>query len=354
MRKRFASAFLATALLGACATPVPMINYPAVDIPAAGQTDPVGTSNADAADDPAFWVNPANPAASIIVGTDKKAGLYSYGLDGSTRHFINAGLLNNVDLWPNANGALVAASDRNDPLNAQIALFDLDVEGRFIALGKVPAGKGEAYGICVQRGPSAPNRHTKTPDHWLVYAANKDGTVHEISLTRGHAGFASHITQSWKLPTQVEGCVTNPENGDLYIGEEDAGIWRIRTGEPNSQPELFARVGADDGLVADVEGLAFAARDGKPDLLIASSQGDNAYAVLDAGTGVLLGRFRIGGGTIGGNQETDGIDLIIADGLPGYPGGIFMAQDGDNAPFAQNFKMIGWQTILDALGLVTR
>ena len=351
MRKSTLSALLTTALLAACATPAPMISYPAVDIPAAGQTDPVGTSNADAADDPAFWVNRANPAASIMVGTDKKAGLYSYGLDGRKRHFIDAGLLNNVDLWPLSSGALVVASDRNDPLNAHIALFEMDTDGRFTALGKVPAGKGEAYGICVQNGPGAPNRYTKTPDHWYVYAANKDGTVHEISITRGHAGFASHITQTWKLPTQIEGCVTNPENGDLFIGEEDVGIWRIRTGEPNPKPELFAQIGADDGLVADVEGLAFAARNGKPDLLIASSQGDNAYAVFDADTGALLGRFRISGGSIGATQETDGIDLVIADGLPGYLGGIFMAQDGDNAPLAQNFKMISWQSVLDALGL---
>ena len=53
----------------------------------------------------------------------------------------------------------------------------------------------------------------------------------------------------------------------------------------------------------------------------------------------------------GQRQRTDADDLVIADGLLGYPGGIFMAQDGDNAPLAQNFKMISWQAIIDALGL---
>lgn len=344
MCKSILSALCGTGLLAACATPAPMISYPAVDIPAAGQTDPVGTSNADAADDPAFWVNPANPAASIMVGTDKKAGLYSYGLDGKKRHFIDAGLLNNVDLWPMAEGALVAASDRNDPMNAHIALFAMDMDGRFTPIGKLPAGKGEAYGICVQNGPTAAGER-------IIFAANKDGTVHEIAIGLGDIGYGSKILRTWKLPTQIEGCVTNPENGDLYIGEENVGIWRVRTSQPDAQMEAFAQVGVEDGLVADVEGLAFAARDGKPDLLIASSQGDNAYAVFDADTGALLGRFRISGGAIGATQETDGIDLVLADGLPGYPGGIFMAQDGDNAPSAQNFKMVSWQAILDALGL---
>ena len=71
---------------------------PAVTVTARGETTPVGTPNADAADDPAIWRNAANPAASLIVGTDKKAGLYVYGLDGKTRDFLDAGRVNNVDL----------------------------------------------------------------------------------------------------------------------------------------------------------------------------------------------------------------------------------------------------------------
>src|SRR3546814_8619832 len=41
------------------------------------ETVPV-KSPGDAADDPAIWANPDDPAASLIVATDKKAGLYLY------------------------------------------------------------------------------------------------------------------------------------------------------------------------------------------------------------------------------------------------------------------------------------
>ena len=44
---------------------------PAVSVTARGETAPVGTPNADAADDPAIWRNAADPAQSLIVGTDK-------------------------------------------------------------------------------------------------------------------------------------------------------------------------------------------------------------------------------------------------------------------------------------------
>lgn len=34
---------------------------------------------------------------------------------------------------------------------------------------------------------------------------------------------------------------------------------------------------------------------------------------------------------------------------PDYPGGLFVAQDGDNTPSAQNFKLVSWRDILAAL-----
>ena len=43
------------------------------------ETPPVVTGD-DAADDPAIWVNRANPALSLIFGTDKKSGIYVYDL----------------------------------------------------------------------------------------------------------------------------------------------------------------------------------------------------------------------------------------------------------------------------------
>lgn len=74
--------------------------------------------------------------------------------------------------------------------------------------------------------------------------------------------------------------------------------------------------------------------------LIASSQGDNAYAVF-----VLPGmepaeRFRIAAGKLGATEETDDIAIALGDFGPANPGGLFIAQDGINAPSAQNFKLV--------------
>jgi 3-phytase len=87
-------AIAAVAGLSACATaprPASVNSLPAARVMASAETVPVGTAADDAADDPAIWRNAADPAASLIVATDKKAGLYLYGLDGRTRHFLPDG-----------------------------------------------------------------------------------------------------------------------------------------------------------------------------------------------------------------------------------------------------------------------
>src|SRR3546814_4444097 len=71
---------------------------PTVAVTAVAETDAVATRDADAADDPAIWRNADDPQASLIVATDKKAGLYVYGFDGAKRSYIDAGRVNNVEL----------------------------------------------------------------------------------------------------------------------------------------------------------------------------------------------------------------------------------------------------------------
>ena len=92
-------ALMTLGIAAACATVPPAImGDPAVTVTAKAETVPVGTSNGDAADDPAIWRNPTNPAASLVVGTDKKGGLYVYDLKGAQKSFLVAPGMNNVDL----------------------------------------------------------------------------------------------------------------------------------------------------------------------------------------------------------------------------------------------------------------
>lgn len=320
---------------------------PAVTVTARGETTPVGTPNADAADDPAIWRNAANPAQSLIVGTDKKAGLYVYGLDGKTRDFLDAGRVNNVDLKDGvaingAQGILVAASDRNDVANARVALFRLDpATAKLTALGKVDGGKGEAYGICLGRDEAGLS----------AFIVLKDGTINQVAIDASGATPTGRIVRSMKLGTQSEGCAVDDRTHILYVAEEDVGLWRFDARATGSVTPT--KIAAADGknLVMDAEGVAIAAIGEKDGYVLVSSQGDNAYAAYRLSDDSYVGRFRIVDGAIGGSEETDGIDLMLGDFGPAYPGGLFIAQDGHNAAAAQNFKLVAWDDIARALGL---
>ncbi|MGN6358375.1 MAG: phytase [Novosphingobium sp.] len=332
---------LATGSLAGCASVPPPGPLAAVGVAAKGETVPVGTNNADAADDPAIWRNAANPAASLIVATDKKAGLYVYGLDGKVRGFDPAGRLNHVDLVEAADGTvLVAASDRNDVLNARLRLYRLDTTAaKLVPLGTVTGGSGEAYGVCLWRSAKGVE----------AFSVLKDGTVAQVRIDLSGTHPVGTIVRSLKLATQTEGCVVDPRSAILYVGEEDVGIWRFSAkADASATGELVARA---DGrqLVADTEGLALAAVGVTGGWLVASSQGDNAYAVYRLPGMQPAGRFRIVAGKVGAAEETDGIALHLGDFGPDYPAGLFIAQDGHNGAAAQNFKLVSWADVLAGL-----
>lgn len=333
--KLLSLAALAASLAG-CAASAPAIRgLPPVQVTASGETQPVGTNRADAADDPAIWIDPANPNRALIVATDKKAGLHVYDLAGKDIAFTQAGLVNNVDVA----GDIIVASDRNDEMSAALAVFRLDAATPAItALGRAPAGAGEAYGLCLKK--SAPGQPITAA---LIV---KDGTVRVGTV--GIDGTPTFTVQ-WehKIPTQSEGCVFDGDT--LYVGEEVGGIWELKPDGKTATARMVASVD-NQRLVADVEGLATIDYKGQR-YLLASSQGDNAYAVFRLPGVEYVGRFAVAVGAFGATSETDGIEAVAGNFGPAFPDGIFLAQDGDNGALAQNFKLVRWDQIAAALGL---
>ncbi|MEL7162673.1 MAG: phytase [Bacteroidota bacterium] len=53
---------------------------------------------ADAADDPAIWIHPTDPARSLIFGSNKTGGLAAYNLSGQEVSYYPLGKINNVDI----------------------------------------------------------------------------------------------------------------------------------------------------------------------------------------------------------------------------------------------------------------
>ncbi|MEG3173787.1 phytase [Sphingomonas sp. ZB1N12] len=334
---------LIAVLLAGCATTSVPVAVEAPMVAATAETDPVDTA-ADAADDPAIWRNAADPAKSLVIGTDKKAGIHVYSLAGKRLSFTPAARLNNVDLRDLGGRVIAAASDRADIATAHVSLFTLEtVAAKLVPLGRFPVGAGEAYGMCLW---------TRASDKALFgFVVLKDGRIDQVAIDLSGASPKVTTVRSMKLGTQSEGCVVDDRTGQLYVAEEDVGLWRF-----DADPSALVTatpIAKVDGktLVADAEGLALAPSGRTGGYLVVSSQGDNAYTLYRLPGVTYVGRFRIGSGNIDGTSDTDGIDLMLGDFGPDYPRGLLVAQDGDNAPATQNFKYVSWDAVRKALRL---
>lgn len=319
-----------------------------VTVPAVAETVPVATQMADAADDPAIFAR-ADGAAfrfagaqaqAIILGTDKKAGLYVYGLDGSTLQFLAEGLLNNVDLRDQGEGFVAGASDRG---RMGVALYRFDPRSSTDKLepaGFIRSDVAEPYGFCMGR-----------LDGELIAALiGKDGQVRIYGLTDDGTTIVGAERRRFAVGSQSEGCVVDDDAGQLYIGEELKGVWRYPLRGTDAERALVGGVG-DGKLVADVEGVALIKHAGDRFLLV-SSQGDSAFAVwrVSGADASYVGRFRVSAGSgVDAVTGTDGIDAR-GGAIGSFSAGLVVVQDDQNDGGAQNFKLLGWSEILGALG----
>ncbi len=350
------SAALPLVLLSACATEISAEFKTDMSVPAvvaAVETVQVASSD-DAADDPALFYSSSDPSKSYVVGTDKRAGLYLYDLNGEEMGFLPVGSVNNVDLVEFAEigkggeGAFGFATNRSDNT---VSAFKLKVDGA-IFLGGFPTVRDVPYGTC----------SSAYDGKLYVMVTHKGGEVDLYKVTSLEKGKVKgkHL-QTEQLGGQLEGCVFDEENNQVFIGEEEAGISRYDLGLDDignltfTNGQRIEELGNGNGLEADIEGLTVYRKENGAGYLVASSQGNNTYAVYDRQSHEYLGRFRVGDNQeldIDGAEETDGIDVESRP-LPGFPKGVLIVQDGFNKPSTenQNFKIIDWRQVEDALGL---
>ena len=328
-------------------------------VTAAVETAPVDDP-CDAADDPAIWVNEADPAESLIVGSNKVRGLLVFDLDGQVVSRLDSGRINNVDLRAGirvgAEETIVVAGTNRTTMTLDILALDPET-GQLSPLGQPidPGFADDPYGLCLY--------HSAASGDLYVFANGQDGAVGQWRLDAdGRGGLTGVRVRDWAVASQPEGCVADDANGWLFIGEEEAGIWRFDA-EPTAATDRPVVVdttglGAAGGgrLAADVEGLALYAPPGggsRDGFLVASSQGNHTYVVYDrAPPHAYRGTFRIAGeGAVDGAEETDGIDLVATPVGADYPAGLLVAQDGynydaDGARINQNFKLVSWADVL--------
>ncbi|MDJ0745337.1 MAG: phytase [Xenococcaceae cyanobacterium MO_167.B27] len=328
-----------------------------------GDPDNPDPNNAPDADDPAIYVHPENPEESFVITTFKNGGLRVYDLEGAEIQSITPKNIryNNVDIaygveYTNMLGEtssvdLAIASDR---ANDTLAIFAINPDGgdstglpgteilTDVTSINIPEsifgiddGEATAYGLAT---------YTSLVDgKTYVFVSQADGNkVAQLEITAGLGaadGFevGAEVVRIIDVPVpegenpedyQVEGMVVDRETGYLYVGQEEFGIWKY-SAEPddNSEPILVDAVEGGN-IEADVEGLTIYYGEDGNGYLLASSQGDNTFAIYDrAGSNSYLGSF-----AVEGVEESDGADIINVPLGDNYPAGLLVVQDGSNTP----------------------
>ncbi len=304
----------------------------------------------DAADDPAIWLHPADPDLSLILGTDKQGGLHSYNLDGSPVEVVSdTARPNNVDIlygFPLDGRPLdLAIASTRDPKHLGVMVWRIDANSRkLIDITSGPAipvlkGKDVPYGICTY--------HSRKTGRCFFFVNDKLGNIEQFELSAESGGkLSAKLVRAMKLKSIVEGCVADDELGNLYVAEETVGIWDFAA-EPDGPiaGKLIARV-KENGLTADVEGLAIYAAAGGKGYLIASSQGSNNFKIYRRdGNHEFVGTIQPKPGRFNSPRDTDGIAVISTPLGKLFPKGCFVVQDGFNKSGNQNFKLYGWEDI---------
>lgn len=312
------------------------------------QTEPVPSAG-DAADDPAIWLHPSDPAQSRVLGTDKRNGLAVYDLQGRQLQYLASGRLNNVDVrhgfqLGEALVDLAVASNRD---HNSLHAFVIDpASGKVSELGQIATDLDEIYGLCLGR-----NR-----DGALYAIANdKDGRFVQYRLDASQGELSGQLVREFAIASQPEGCVVDDQRQRLFIGEEGEAVWALDAGA-NGSTEMTRVISVGGPIEADIEGLAIYQHPEHPWLVI-SSQGNDSYVVVDAEPPYQLrGSFRIVlNSTLGidGVAETDGLEVTSANLGGQWSQGMLMVQDGrKRLPEGnQNYKYVPWQSIADALQL---
>ena len=334
-------------LLAACAAPEPP--------PAAtetGGTDAVvpvliTEKSAVDTDDPAIWINPDDPAKSLILGTDKGGSIFVFDLEGKIipeKNVTGMGRMNNIDVaygFPLGDETvdIALATDRNEEKIRVFRLPDMTP----IDNGGIPTFVGEtddrrAMGLAIYTRPTdgaffaIVSRKFGVSGAYLWQYLLEDAGDGTIKATKVRA-FGEFVGGK-----EIEAVAIDNELGYVYYSDETAGIHKYLADPdvPGADQEL-AFFGTD-GFAGDQEGISIYKIDDGTGYVLVSDQQANTFRVYtregqpgDPHNHQLVKIIKVS------TNESDGSDVtnIPVDGR--FPSGIFVAMSDD-----QTFHYYSW------------
>ncbi|GAB4030903.1 phytase [Spirosoma gilvum] len=240
-------------------------------------------------DDPAIWINPADPAKSLVIGTDKDqdGGLYVFDLNGKiVQEVHNLKRPNNVDI---AYGLKLASKPTDIAVTTErfthkLRVFSLpymqpvDNGGLDMFVGDTAEGFRDLMGIALYKSPSGVlyamvGRKTGPTQGGYIgqYKLEDDGSGHvKATLVRKFGNYSGK--------KEIESIAVDNELGYVYYSDEGVGV-RKYYADPergNAELALFAKT----GFAEDHEGISIYKTGPKTGYLLVSDQGANQFHIF--------------------------------------------------------------------------
>jgi len=314
-------------------------------------------------DDPAIWVNAADPSGSLILATDKMpavGGLFVFGLDGKLRQTIAPlDRPNNVDVEYGfaVGGRRIDIAVVTERLQHRLRVFgiapdggvrDLAPNGLAVLAGQ-PADAGEPMGIALYKRPRdgaifaivSPKTGGRADYLWQYRLDEMKGAI-TATLVRRFGAFSQMGAVAGEIG-EIEAVVVDDALGYVYYADERFGIRKYHADpdHPEAAKEL-AVLGRND-YQGDREGLAIYSQPDGGGYLVSSDQ-------MPGATRVMI--YSRSGSPKGPHDQpllaaiptdadsTDGLD-VTATPLPGFPTGLLAMMN--SAP--RNFLLYQWNEI---------
>ncbi|MBN8822988.1 MULTISPECIES: phytase [unclassified Spirosoma] len=240
-------------------------------------------------DDPAIWINPADHAKSLIIGTDKDqdGGLYVFDLNGKiVKEVHDLKRPNNVDIAYSLKlaGKPTDIAVTTERFTHKLRIFSLpdmqpiDKGGLDMFVGDTTSGFRDLMGIALYKAPSGilyamVGRKTgpTTGSYIGQYKLEDDGSGHvKATLVRKFGTYSGK--------KEIESIAVDNELGYVYYSDEGVGV-RKYYADPergNNELALFAKT----GFAEDHEGISIYKTGPKTGYLLVSDQGANQFHIF--------------------------------------------------------------------------
>lgn len=305
-------------------------------------------------DDPAIWINGADPAKSLVIGTDKNSdgALLAYDLTGKIVRTVPAlARPNNVDIVTGfrlgGHGVdLAVVTERERQRLRVFTLPDLQ-----------PADRGD---LVVFDGDA-----TRAPMGVALYRRPRDGAV--FAIVGGKSGPAEGYLAQYRLEddgtgqvkmtlvrqfgaysgrAEIEAIAVDAELGYVYYSDETFGVRKYAADPdaPDANREL-ARFGTA-GFASDHEGISLYKRgDGTGFVVVSDQQAFRFQIFPREGTAGNPHEHPMLKAVDVAAIESDGSEVTSTE-LPGFPGGLFVAMTEGKV-----FHFYAWADLAKAAGL---